>query len=393
MKFPVLGASNDDPGTSAVYNFMASTFGIDWATLENRRQIPLSEDITLTDLRVIMDTAPGAGTSRTITVRKNGADTIATITVSDAATSGSWSGSVSFVAGDLIGLKTTVTGTPANPVNMYWSTFMSTVGNKALIMGGSPNVAPNGAVNYINAFGGAAWTTTSADQDSVVPTGGTLTKIAVATPEGSPGTGKSYAFSMRLNNTSDVLTATISDTNTAASATGSQALSAGDTIQLKESPSGTPTQIRAGWCFTFEPTTGGENIYGFGTATALSTSTTQYEQPLGIGNGYGATESGRLIKLPACTIKKLYVRLSAAPGAGTSRTITWRDNSAASSLAVTVSGTNTTGNDTTHSVTHTADQAGDIQSVPTTTPAAASLHIGYVIATAQPAESDYGYVY
>lgn len=385
MKFPIFGASNDDMGTSAAFAYLSSTHAIDWNATEARRQIPLSEAVTVSDFKVILDTAPGVGNSRTFTLRKNGGDTAATVTISGAATSAAFAGSVSFAAGDLISIGATSTGTPTAPGNTYWYTYLNTTGQKALIMGGSANVAPNGADNYVDVFGGTAWTTTSGDQDVPVPTGGNLTKLAVAT-SGAPTAGKSYAFSMRLNGSSDVLTATVSGTGTSASATGSQALVAGDLIQFKSSPSGTPTQAAVGWCFTFEPTINGESIAGFGAASALSTTTTQYSQPLGVGNnGWSTAEANHLLKLPACSYKNLYVRLSAAPVGVATRTITMRDNSAASALTVTITGAATTGNDTTHTVTHTADQSIGVQSALATAPAAANLHMGYVIVTTQPA--------
>lgn len=385
MKFPIFGASDDAYGTGTVFQYLNAAFGNDWSATENQRQIPISENITITDFKVMLTTAPGVGKSRTFVIRQNGSDTGVTCTISDANTSGTFSGSVSFTAGDLLSIKHTSSGTPTASGTTYWHMFMMTAGQKYLLMGACGQDAPTGALNYCDPFGDTTWTTGALARDTIVPTTGNLTKLTVALTTTTPGTGKSYACAMRLNNTSDVLTATISDANTSASATGSQALAAGDTLQMKQTPSGTPTAGRLGWCFTFEPTTNGESFYGFGSGSGMSTSATQYEQPIGVGaTGWSATESARQLKLPAGTIKNLYVRISGVPGAGTSRTFTLRDNGASSTLTTTIGAAATTGNDTSHSVTHTADQTIGIQSSLTGTPASAHAHLGFVVVTVQP---------
>jgi hypothetical protein len=387
MKFPIFGASNDDMGTGETYAYVTNGMAVDWiATFRNRRQIPLSEDVTITGFKVFVDTAPGAGDTRTFTVEKGGVDTAVTVTLSDAETSQTFSGSVAFSAGDKINLKSTSTGTPDAPGNTAWYITMETTGSKWLLLGGNQNVAPNGAINYSNPFFSNSWTTTSTAQDTVVPVGCTLTKLSVAS-NGSPGSGNSYALSLRVNNTTDILTVTVSDAETADSVTGSEALSAGDDIQIKEEPTSTPTGIAFGWCFTVVPDVDGESFFGYGSGAAVSVTGTNYEQPIGTGaGGWSTVDTARKLILPACTIKNLYARISAAPGLAATRTFTLRDNGADSALTTTISDPNTTGNDTTHSVTHTADNTISITSlVSVLDPAAAHAHVGMVIVTAQPA--------
>lgn len=76
---------------------------------------------TLSDLRVRLDTAPGAGKSYAFTVRKNGADTSVTCTVSEAATSCSdTTNTAIFFSGDLISIESVPTGTPTAAA-MRWT--------------------------------------------------------------------------------------------------------------------------------------------------------------------------------------------------------------------------------------------------------------------------------
>lgn len=393
MKFPFFGASDDSIGTADTYQYIASGNAVDWNATENRRQIPLSEDVTLTDFKVLLDVAPGGVTTRTFTIRKNGADTAATVTITGAATSATFAGVVQFAAGDLISIKASATGAAAATTNIYWHGFMNTDGQKALLMGGCSADTSASAINYANLFGAAAWETTVTNPDIPCPTTGNITKLAVAV-SAAPGVGKQYAFSLRLNGSSDVVTATVSGAATAATATGSQALAAADALVFKSAPTGTPAVTGVGWCFTFEPAVKGETIMGFGNSFALSTTATRWEQARGTGRGaYQATETGIFVKLPAVTIKNLYARISASPGGANSRVITWRDNGASSALVVTITAAATTGNDTTHSVTHTADQTADLQFSVTGTLNGSHAHVGYVIATTQPPEAAYGYAY
>lgn len=394
MKFPIFGGSDDAPSNSAAnYAYLGNTDLINWNSSETPRQIPLSDDATVTYFKVMVDTAPGAGTSRAFTIRKNGATSSATLTISDTNTSAEFSGFAAFSAGDLVALESTPTGTPAAPGNIYWYCWMVTAGQWSLIMGGADGGMSATVDNFANPFGSTAFITSGANQDIRVPSNFTLTKSAVAL-NNAPGTGKSYALSMRLNNTTDVLTATVSDTNKTATATGSQALVYGDAIMLKSHPSGTPTAARVGWCFTCVPSTNGESFTGFGAGTPLSTTVTNYEQPVGVGASMPTTESAAYLKLPACSLKNMTVRVASAPGGATSRIFTLRDNGADSTMAVTISGVNTVGNDVVHTVTHTADQTVGIAASLTSTPAASNgMHVSFVIVTVQTVPSSYGYVY
>lgn len=65
---------------------------------EAKVQTPLPT-LTASELYVVSDTAPGAGESFVVTMRKEGVDTAITATISGSATSGSGSSTVAFTAG------------------------------------------------------------------------------------------------------------------------------------------------------------------------------------------------------------------------------------------------------------------------------------------------------
>lgn len=68
----------------------------------------------LLGLRVRLSAAPtGGANSHIFTIRVNGVDTAAVVTINDLATTGTWTGSIAYAAGDRLSLKHTVAGTPA----------------------------------------------------------------------------------------------------------------------------------------------------------------------------------------------------------------------------------------------------------------------------------------
>lgn len=382
------GGDNTAPSNSAAqYHHINPTFTDSFSSTENQRQNVIGEDITITKFRVFLQTAPGVGKSYTITIRKNGSSVgMPAVTISGTDQDEEWTGSVNFSAGDLLGIEFSPSGTPTAPTNTDWHIEYTTTGQKQLILGSASATMPNGATNYHqpNGDSGTSWSTTVGDFEHVIPTGGNLTKLRVATPDGSPGSGKSYDFSVRLNNSSDNLTAQISDAETTEVTTGTVAVSAGDVYVIKEVPTGTPTARRGSWCITFEPTTNGEMIFGFGSPAVPSASATNYEQMRGNGNnGWNSSESVRYSRPPAADYKKLYIKTNdPSPG---NRTFTLMDSGSPTALTANVAAGSTTANDTTHTVTHSGGgNTGTWRSTVAASPAASTgVHLGYVLFISQ----------
>ena len=74
--------------------------------------VPGPTGFALRDPQFLLNVAPGSGDSATYTLRKNGADTGLIVTVSGTATTGSTTGSVSFVDGDTFSMQRIGSGTP-----------------------------------------------------------------------------------------------------------------------------------------------------------------------------------------------------------------------------------------------------------------------------------------
>lgn len=392
------GSTNTSPSNTATsFSFPTASFSTtSWGTTEAQRTAPISEDITVTRVAVWLGGAPGAGTSYTFTVRDDGADTAASVTISGTNTTGSWTGSVSIAALSMICMESIPTSTPATPGgSVQWIIEYSTGGNYYLMPYANTTATSSTVTDYVSPISGYTQSTsaTATDFEILCPTSVTVTKH-VAALDASPGTGKSYALSFRQNNTTDTLTATVSDTNTISSAaTGSTSLSAGDTFVIKVVPTGTPTACRTKGCLTLQPSVTGEIISGVGSATGPLTTGTSFQQGYGPGASTGtwSTESARQSRFPGSTISKLYVKVNTAPGTGNGWTFTLRSNGASQSVTATISDTNTSANDTTDSFTHTDGNQFSMQAARVSAPGStAGAKFSFVQTVTQPSTGNTG---
>lgn len=381
------GGDNTGALTTGVqYSYIVPCMSTSWSSTETQRQIPISEDIIVTKMVVRIDTAPGVGKQWSFMLRDDGAFSPVSLTIADTATSATFTGTAAIAALSLLALECTPSGAPTAFTNWHVEIWYSTVGDKQLILGADSNTMSGTTTSYHNIHGGhgSAWATSPTDYQVPIPTDCTVTKMTLASPEGSPGTGKDFTASLRVNNTTDAISVTVNDSETIDTTTGSVDLVPGDVAVLKVVPNGTPTSRRLAWCMTVVPDIPGEMIFGYSSTAAPSTTADNYEQMFSVGNnGWNSTESVRLSRPPTAKYKKLYVELATAPGAaasGKSRTFTLRDNGVDTALAVTISETATTGNNTATVVIHTGNgNSGTWKATPTNTPAASSgVHIGYV---------------
>ncbi len=114
----LLSGNNVNASASAtVYNNWYGTGA--WNATETNVQA-LSAQIVLTSMYVRLSAAPGAvGKTRTITFRKGAADTAASVAITNAGTSGTWSGSLAIGANNLINVAQTPASTPAASTVKY----------------------------------------------------------------------------------------------------------------------------------------------------------------------------------------------------------------------------------------------------------------------------------
>lgn len=219
-------------------------------------------------------------------------------------------------------------------------------------MSGGSGSPPNSTVNYLSpAITLGNWNTVEADRQTLIPHDMTLDNLHVFVKQ-APGSGKSYTFTIFKNGSATALSAVLSDTNTTASdTTHSVSFTAGDTISLCSTPSGTPTiPIALTWCMD-QTATGKFAFLGQDSSAYI---TTGFQGIHGAGSAADTVGEVDGIMPIAGTFSNAYLKLYTAPGAGTSLTYTLYVNGADTDISVTIADTNTSGSDTTHSASVSA---------------------------------------
>ncbi len=288
-------------GSEAIYHF--SPFG------------------TLKHLRVKLTTAPGAGESRTFEVFKGGTSTGITLTISGTATTGSdLVSTYAVVAGDNFFIKQTTSATPADS-DVKWSLmFDGDTSKESPLFASSVQTLSTSLTQYLSCGGHLSGGSIPTNEDKVicvVPTNGTIKNMYVQL-SGTPGGIATRTFTLRKNKSDTTLVVTLFSLEFSKSNTfHSVSVVAGDRISVKSTMTDSPDADRVLIGFTFVADTDGEFIILSSTENQLRTT----------GSRYASVSTGvRLVKLSitgveqlagdAMDIKKIYVHLSVAPGAG-----------------------------------------------------------------------------
>lgn len=334
--------------TTATTTYYA-VYGTPSSTTEADVSIPISVAGTLRNLRVYRTTAAGSGKSHTFTVYKNGVAQSLAVTTADAATTGSdLSNSVTYAAGDTLSLGISASGTPTSSVVTIFGEFTSTTANEQPIFGIDSGFRTT-TLEYGNlgTANGNAYTTENAHQ-TIVPTGGTISHLYVKATA-AQGVGKSTTVTVRQNEADTALLKQLANATTGNDTTHSFSVAAGDRINVSVSPSGTPAAANYGYCVKFTPTTAGESIYA---ATDNGTISGDTYEAIGYGTS-ASSQANAITYFPTGTVSKLYSNFTVAPGAGKSWDTYMRLNGSSTSLVSLIADANTTGNDTTHTVSVT----------------------------------------
>ncbi len=109
--------------SGAVDNYTDFIHADGWAAADGTRIATMGlTGFTMKDPVVMVETAPGAGNSRTMTLRKNGSDTASSMTVSETDTGSiEGSGSASFVDGDTMSLRHVPVSSPDINGEFSWT--------------------------------------------------------------------------------------------------------------------------------------------------------------------------------------------------------------------------------------------------------------------------------
>lgn len=383
MEQVIFGGHTNEALPTVVTNYNSLVSGTEWADTEFLFRRVVSTSGKIRNLRVKLDGAPGAGKSWTFTLIVNGIASALTLTIADAATSGAdTTHEVGVVAGDTISLECDPSvDAPAADTHATWtSMFEGNTAKESLILGGTAGGSDNLATTYFQVMG--AYTTktlTENDRRQVCPTSGKIKNLYVELLI-DPGTAPdAFRITLRKNGASTDLTVTIvADDKTGNDTTHEVTVAAGDVLTLMIEPVDSPAEdnLPANWGMTFVADIDGESVVLAGTVGYLWNDMTGYNflQCSEIYDWIPFDESVHQNLGQSCTLKKLYMLLSAAPGDGKSYTFNLRkpgNGQAAGNLSVTITGAAvTTGNDTVNTDAISDDDYVDLECTPANTPTA-----------------------
>ncbi len=294
----------------------------------------IPHELTLSDWYISLSVAPGVGKSWTMNLRKNNS-TVATIAITDAATTGSYTGTpIPFSAGDLVDVEFVPAGTPAAP-QFAWVIRQKAAGKYA-ILGGKSNGT---AGTYIPCQGRTAGSVTEDSVLQIMPHACTITNLYMIS--NVDPSSSSWVANLSKNNVDQALTATIAAGTTAGNDTShSISFAAGDKISTHITTPGTPATSRVAASYTVVPTTDGDFAIMFCNLTPASATSINYHYAQGTVSGsWAATESQLQTLSRATTLKAFYCRQVSGVGSGKSYPVLVRKNSADTALTVTVDNT------------------------------------------------------
>lgn len=316
-----------------------------WTVSEGDRECIIPTAGKLTNFRVGLKTAPGIGKSWVYTIRKGGAATALSVTISGANVLSALDEDIVVVAaGDRVALEAQPTLFPTACEAVYWRCdfIPNSTGETILISNNlGATIEPD---IYNSLIGGKLRDFITFDSQALFPTPGTLKKFYVEISV-APGDGNSRTFTIRKNGVNTDLAVTISGGATTGNNTADTVdIVAGDKVNIVSTVSGSPVESTVAFGVVFLPDIPGEWIACATTDDPTDSRDVEYQHLMCGDAALTDVEDVQHGLAPVTTAKKIYVNLSTAPGSGNSWIFTLRKALASTALTVTISDTNTTGN-------------------------------------------------
>lgn len=397
LQQPILGGHSDALNyatTTAEYNMLMG--GITWSATENTRWEVIPTNGSIGNLYVRLSADPtNANSSYTFTIMKNGVATSLTCTIAAGSTTGSDvdpAHAVSLVAGDMVSIRSVATATDPASASASWSTlWTSTATGESIVM--SMWLASTTATQYYS-LGGYIYATTDAVAQVPMPTNGNFSKMYVNMSIDAGTAPDAYTVIFRNGGVNGSNTVTvIADNKTGSITNVTDAVVAGNLVDFGVYPVDTPSAapyIAIG--IVFISNTDGESCIFGGSSDAVTNSQTEYNFLAHNGADlWITTEATMYSTMQACTIRNLYVQLSAAAGAGNDYTISVNKNAgAASGLTVNIAGAvATSGNDVANSYVAAFGDTAGLVSVPNSSPTSVRVKASVVAYIAPAATNVY----
>ena len=253
-------------------------------------------------------------------------------------------------------------------ISSFMPQKVQAAGMSQILFGGYNYNLDTGSTTY-SGLTGASFYTDETTRTQLVTTAGSINNLYVEL-SGSPGAGKSYAFTLRVNGANTALTCTVNDAETSDNDTAhSVNVVAGDRVSIGCVPSGTPTARYPQWSTRFNSSTNNESLI-LGNAVTENTGTRYVPLSQCSGSNSAVEDDAYQIIPTSGSIKNLYIYMAADPGTNPDGyRYTLRKNGVSQTLTVTITADNTTGNDTAHSIAVVGGDKVDLMVEPLNTPA------------------------
>lgn len=375
-KFPFMVSSNQSiAATLTTHNSPQAARNVGWTVNNGFRQLIIPTATTFSDMYIQLNTAPGAGTSRTFRSRKNLSTDNITATISDTATVGSDTVNTTVLAaGDQFDVDNTFSGAPAT-TTLRWSFFANSANQ---IMSATSGGAVS-ATNYTGVQSLSGGSATLSDVEQVMPTGGKFKNLYAYLGNNGIVSG-SYDITLYVNGSPTALTCNLNSANRINSdTTNSVAVAEGDLVAIEAKPNTPSSNRTVEISCEFEANNPGEGVLLQTTgATAVAHLSAAYAGWYNTVNQFVSAANIGLAQAYALpvTFTKVYAKLGTAPGSGNSRTISLNNNST-NVLSLTISDTATSGLATGHHTPNIGDLLC-VSSVKSASAADSILKIGLV---------------
>ena len=339
---------------------------------------------TFQNLNWRISTAPGAGDTRTLGLRKNSVLTVLTSLISGTDVVGSNdSDVVSVDAGDYVTLQSLATGTPASTAAFWGIVF---IGSNPVLMGAKGDLTNTVTTEYSEIIGSrGTWTTSETNKSMLCAGTGTLRNFYVLINR-TPGVGAINTFALRKNTSTTLLIVSITGSDSSGSdVINTVDINPGDLLSLENSHTLSPTATEASWSFEFVSSIDGEcPVLAAATEDDFSATATEYNYISGHGTntGWNPTESNRYGIVPTnFTARKLYMRLAADPdnGAGTqSVNMLLRQNTADTVVSAAISSGTISAFDIVNTANYLSGDYINWKCVPGSTPTVSNSYYSFV---------------
>jgi hypothetical protein len=354
---------------------------------------------TFRNLRVRLTQALVTGGHQFVfTLRKNGADTAMTVTITVAtgvANVTDSSNAVTFAAGDTITMKANGGGVAPTRTAIFSLEFEADADDTSIhSFGGVDDALSTTTTRYDSAFdGGGGWE--SHTQIDIVAVAGTLTTLNYSLST-APGSGKSRTFTIMKNGVAQDGSGgtvdtrlTISDAATTGTSTFSLPLAVADRLAVRSVPTSSPAASNG--CGAVAFVSNSSNTWNVcGHAGVIRNAAVTFSRPVGDMHTtiWDATESvlQHDSGLTAFSLSGLRVAFATAPGSGNSWQLTLRKNNADTAQTVTLSDTTTVAY--AGPANEIALESGDVfslESTPTSSPAGPDLISWSYVGSTDPA--------